>query len=347
MDQATKPSTAGTGGLAHEPLLIDVPCPTQMGLECESLARESGLGALPQTQACVASSDIAICDWNELFNAVKIRLKAVVSGSPDTALASVPGDGHQIRAAVEDCIAGLDQLHRTLAHELGRCQQLELEAFDARTALLHTRAELAGTREGERRALHLSRHDSLTSLPNRHAFLEHLNQVLELPSPQRQSLALMYLDLDGFKRINDVHGHAAGDELLRIVAARLLRAVRAEDMVSRLGGDEFACLLSGLDERAQLVHLADKVFETVSAPCKIGTQQIVIRPSIGIALCPADGWTSSVLLHNADRAMYSAKRRHSRHAFFDGTVAFSTSPSRSGLELGWPHAPAANDRILS
>ena len=183
------------------------------------------------------------------------------------------------------------------------------------TALAQARAELVGTQAGERRARHLALHDSLTSLPNRGHFVERLENALALTAPQRRALGVMYLDLDDFKPINDAHGHAAGDELLRIVAARLSRVMRAEDMVSRLGGDEFGCLLSGLDDRAQLVQLAGKVFDAVSAPCKVGPLRLVVRPSIGIAMCPGDGDTSEVLLHNADAAMYQAKRLGLRHAF--------------------------------
>ena len=87
------------------------------------------------------------------------------------------------------------------------------------------------------------------------------------------------------------------------------------DLVSRLGGDEFGCLLSGLDDRAQLVQLAAKVYDAVSAPCKVGQLRLLVRPSIGIAICPVDGETSDELLHNADAAMYQAKRLGLRHAF--------------------------------
>lgn len=173
----------------------------------------------------------------------------------------------------------LNQLHHSMANELGRRQHLELEVFDARTALAQAQAELVGTQAGERRARHLSLHDSLTSLPNRGYFIERLDHALALVAPQRRHLSVMYLDLDDFKPINDAHGHAAGDELLRIVAARLSRVMRADDMVRRLGGDEFGCLLGGLDDRAQLVQLAGKVFDAVSAPFKVGTLRLVVRPS--------------------------------------------------------------------
>lgn len=222
-----------------------------------------------------------------------------------------------VRTDVLDCAAQLDQLQVTLAHELALRQQLELAVFDAQTALAQARAELVGTQAGERHARHLARHDSLTALPNRGFFGERLAQALAAAAPRRRALAVMYLDLDDFKPINDAYGHATGDEVLRIVAARLSRTVRSEDTVGRLGGDEFACLLEGLQCRVQLDHLACKVFDAVAAPCKIGMHQLRVRASIGIAMCPEDGLDADALLRNADAAMYNAKRQQSGYSFFD------------------------------
>jgi diguanylate cyclase (GGDEF)-like protein len=133
-------------------------------------------------------------------------------------------------------------------------------------------------------------------------------------------LAVLYLDLDGFKPINDRHGHETGDGLLRVVAARLARAVRSDDMVCRVGGDEFVCLLGDVLNRQQLSHLACKLFDAVSAPLRIGTLDLLVRPSIGIAVCPQDGDTTDALLRRADTAMYRAKRQQLGYAFFDATV---------------------------
>ena len=263
-------------------------------------------------------SDVAIEDWNDLLSAVEARLRLIA----DTLLNINPEQGlldpaDRVRAGVLECVSALDQLHTTMANDAGRRQQLELDIFDAQTALAQSHVELAGTQAEERRARHLAQHDSLTALPNRSYFRERLDRALTEAEHRREPLAVLYLDLDGFKPINDAHGHDAGDELLRIVAARLSRAVRAEDMVSRLGGDEFACLLSGLPNRVQLIHLARKLFDAVSAPLTVGTLKLSVRPSIGIATCPADGDTAEALLKHADAAMYRAKRQQTGHAFFD------------------------------
>ncbi|MBP6251911.1 MAG: GGDEF domain-containing protein [Rubrivivax sp.] len=263
-------------------------------------------------------SNVAIQDWDAMLSAVKHRLTLTATQSSHVLGGTLlPAGDTRVQTVVLECVSALDQLHLTLRHELGRCQQLELEVFDAESALAQARAELLGTQAGERRARHLARHDDLTSLPNRGHFMERLAHALDLEAPRRRALAVLYLDLDGFKLINDRHGHDAGDQLLRIVAARLRRALRAEDLVSRLGGDEFACLLADLPGRERLCRLAGKLFEAVAAPVKVGALELAVRPSIGIATCPADGVTGAQLLKHADTAMYRAKRQRSGYAFFD------------------------------
>jgi diguanylate cyclase (GGDEF)-like protein len=127
----------------------------------------------------------------------------------------------------------------------------------------------------------------------------------------------MYIDLDGFKPVNDLHGHDIGDQLLRIIAARMSRTVRGEDMVSRLGGDEFACLLADVPDREAVSRLACKLFDAVAAPVKLGALELSVRPSIGIATCPGDGVSGAQLMKHADAAMYHAKRQRCGYAFFD------------------------------
>ena len=155
---------------------------------------------------------------------------------------------------------------------------------------------------------YLASHDALTRLPNRAFFMERLAQGLGAKVPARQGLAVLFLDLDGFKAINDTHGHAAGDELLRVVATRLARAVREDDTVSRLGGDEFACLLNGLATAEHAVASAMKLRDAIRMPCRIGDRLVQVGVSIGVSLCPVDGTTSEELLLKADMAMYRAKR---------------------------------------
>jgi diguanylate cyclase (GGDEF)-like protein len=218
---------------------------------------------------------------------------------------------------IQTWVATIEDLRATLAAETGRRQQLEREVLNVRSALERARADLAGTQAGERQARHLALHDGLTRLPNRRYFQQRLEQALASASAEHRGLAVLFLDLDDFKPVNDLYGHDAGDEVLRIVAARLARVVRSEDMMSRLGGDEFACLPADTLNLEQLSQLAAKLVGVVSAPMKVGRLTLTIRPSIGVAIYPADGRTAGELLSNADTAMYGAKRERCGYAFCD------------------------------
>lgn len=211
----------------------------------------------------------------------------------------------------------LGRMQATLAVEVARREKLERELRTVRAVLARARASLKGTQAGARRALHLALHDGLTALPNRRFFSQRLAEAVAGVSAEHPTLAVIFMDLDGFKPINDLHGHNAGDEVLGIVGTRLARAVRAEDMMSRLGGDEFACLVGDCRSSDQLGQLAAKLFETVAAPLSLGALTLHVRPSIGIAMYPADGTTATALLRSADAAMYRAKQQRSGYAFCD------------------------------
>jgi len=197
-------------------------------------------------------------------------------------------------------------------------------ARDGALALEQLRPDLARLRASLARA----ERDSLTALPNRRRFDDRLHD--ELGTPRARTLAVMFLDLDHFKTVNDRHGHGVGDALLRAVAQRLTRTVRTGDMVCRLGGDEFACLLSGPMGRAQISRLAAKLHAAVAAPLKLHGQAFSVRPSIGIAVCPADGNTAAKLLENADAAMFRAKRQQCGHAFFNPLIDKGSGVRLSG-----------------
>lgn len=220
-----------------------------------------------------------------------------------------------------DCKEALARSQAALALALGRNQRLEQDVSIARAALAQARAELNRIQAEAALARHQALHDGLTRLPNRRLFRARLGQVLSGAEPSPTPLAVFYLDLDGFKPINDLYGHEAGDELLRIVAARLLSSVRGDDMVCRLGGDEFACLFAALSEPEQLRSVAIKLFDVVSAPLRIGKLELTVCPSIGIARCPSDGATAEELLRNADAAMYRAKRHRTGYAFVERRLA--------------------------
>jgi diguanylate cyclase (GGDEF)-like protein len=257
-----------------------------------------------------------------LFNAVRQTLREALNAWPESDAESLTKGFEsdpqaQARTSGFGCADALDRLHEARAHDVAQCTRLEHELVAAQAALAQARSALLGTEAEVRRARHLALHDSLTLLPNRNGLHQRLDATFALPRPIAPAVALLYLDLDGFKLINDSHGHAIGDELLRIVAARLVRAVRADDLVSRFGGDEFVCLLADMQDRDSLSHLACKLWDAVSAPVRLGRLTLVVRPSIGIALSPADGSTAEALLQAADAAMYRAKRTQTGYEFAD------------------------------
>jgi len=158
------------------------------------------------------------------------------------------------------------------------------------------------------RLLHAAGHDNLTGLANRALFEDRLNAVLARARREQSRFALLYIDLDRFKDVNDTHGHATGDRLLQEVARRLQHGMRESDTVARLGGDEFAVLLTALIRPEHAAHVAEKLRATLSEPHVLGDLSLVCTPSIGIAVYPEDGNSLETLLDHADTAMYSHKK---------------------------------------
>jgi diguanylate cyclase (GGDEF)-like protein len=266
----------------------------------------------------LAASDLVFGDIDSLFRAVRERI-ALTTSDAFAAQCVTNGDDPavQIRATVLECVGELDQLHATMTYEVGRRRLLERTVDDLQNALATVQADLTGTRAAEREANHRALHDSLTLLPNAELFRSKVDNALAQARERQLPLALVFLDLDGFKAINDSHGHATGDAVLRIVSVRLAGGIRGEDLVSRIAGDEFACLLAGVSNREHLSRLVCKIFDTVASPLQIGQLNLSVRPSIGVAMWPADGTTSDALMRNADAAMYRAKRQKCGYVFYD------------------------------
>ena len=172
---------------------------------------------------------------------------------------------------------------------------------------VRTYADVTGRRRVEARIIHMARHDALTDLPNRALFRERLELALEGGSDRARPVALLFLDLDRFKEVNDTRGHAVGDRLLVMVAERLRRAVRETDTVARLGGDEFAIIQTEVEEASQTRELAERLIALVSDPYDIDDASVSVGASIGITVAPADGAGVDELLRSADVALYRAK----------------------------------------
>ena len=154
----------------------------------------------------------------------------------------------------------------------------------------------------------LALHDALTGLPNRRLLMDRLSSAIAHARRNKHDMAVMYLDLDGFKRINDTFGHAVGDTLLSMVAARLVAAVRQEDTVARLGGDEFVIVLWELSHGDGVDKLVSKLIQAVSQPYVIQGVSVSVTASAGVGIYPAHGEDAESLMKSADLALYEAKR---------------------------------------
>lgn len=199
-------------------------------------------------------------------------------------------------------------LVRTLRHAIERHQ------------LVH---DLQQAREREH---HLATHDGLTGLANRHLFFDRLAQSLQFASRYPSSVAVLYLDLDDFKVVNDTVGHHVGDALLEEIAGRLKRVCRSSDTVARIGGDEFGVVLNQAPPLRQIAHLAENLLRTLSKPVRLARDLVAVRVSVGIAVHPRDGSSAESLIRSADTAMYRAK------AGGGGRYRFCTNGMRQVME---------------
>ena len=185
-------------------------------------------------------------------------------------------------------------------------------------------ADITPIQESLKRAEYIAFHDPLTGLANRLLLADRLKQAIALAERDRRQLSVCFLDLDGFKHVNDELGHAAGDELLKTVAQRLASGLRAGDTVARIGGDEFVLVLSPREDAAEISAMLERVRRELALPIELldGSHAVTITASIGVTCYPKDGATPEALLHNADRAMYQAKRSgRNRVCFYDDSPA--------------------------
>lgn len=159
----------------------------------------------------------------------------------------------------------------------------------------------------ERKVKKLAYQDMLTELPNRRKFMDRLEKLLIQSRENKTKFVVIFIDLDGFKKVNDSLGHEAGDDLLRRVSLHLKSSVRENDTVARLGGDEFTILLPGSNHQ-ECIGVVERIIENLNLPICLSNQDIRVTPSIGIALYPQDGEDAEMLLKQADIAMYQAKR---------------------------------------
>ncbi|MBT3068779.1 GGDEF domain-containing protein [Rhodoferax sp. U11-2br] len=206
-----------------------------------------------------------------------------------------------VEVKVQEASEKLSRVNRGLEKEVQERHNLE--------------QELSKVIEQQQEALHASLHDALTGLPNRVLFNDRLEHGIEQAKRHGWSLAVMFLDLDKFKTINDSYGHEAGDAVLLTIANRLTETTRTDDTISRHGGDEFLYLLMEISDEQDAAIVAKKIIQAVQVPYAVSGGELTVNTSIGISIYPRDGTTVDVLIRNADEAMYRAKQNQSGYAF--------------------------------
>lgn len=262
--------------------------------------------------------------------------------APAKSLAKLLGESKQVKVLVDECAEDLSSVNTVLnktsatadpTEQINNAIELS-EAVEGKVQIaadklshvnqalaleVHARhvleAKLDTVIHESEHALHASFHDALTGLPNRALFNDRLEHGLAQAKRHGFTLAVMFVDLDGFKAINDLHGHAVGDALLQSVADRLKENTREDDTVSRYGGDEFLYLLMSIDDDTHVLKIAEKIAASIQKPCALSVGDVVVKSSIGISLYPKDGTSAADLIENADKAMYRAKRAKLDYAF--------------------------------
>lgn len=223
-----------------------------------------------------------------------------------------PDDKAATMQQAEKVMAGLLQRHfrNRYLHKDGHTVDLQWSArwhpeYQVRIAVGHEVSEL---RQAERELEHRASHDPLTGLPNRRLLQRALQCAITHAAETNGGLTVLYLDLDGFKAVNDRSGHGAGDRILQEVAQRLVKDLRQDDLVARVGGDEFVVLLPGCRDAGTASNIADKLRARLRAPCELPDGPIHLDVSVGIACYPTDGKDPETLMVHADHAMYAVRR---------------------------------------
>lgn len=257
---------------------------------------------------------------SDLASAGVVLETRIAGGNPELAAQVALKVSKEVEEKVQECADDLHAVNVTLADGVAALEHTEDALAAARAALVDTQSALAAAEAAEREAWLAARHDSATGLPNRDHFNSRLTHDIAVAERHDFDLAVMFFDLDKFKNINDTHGHAAGDEVLKQVAVRLLKHCRSEDTVCRTGGDEFLYLLIDPKGRDNIERIASALVETLASPVVFEGLEIFVKPSIGVSLYPEHGTSASELIRSADAAMYAAKKNSDgpRWAFHDG-----------------------------
>lgn len=230
----------------------------------------------------------------------KVLKAETESSAPPPAVIEAVEESAEVEEKVQEAAAELVVVNEALSNEIDARHSIEEE-------LVQSQEALAVSREQAKRARHESLHDEVTGLPNAALFRDRLKSALAQARRHAWRIAVMFIDLDGFKEINDTHGHDAGDALLKLVAERLQAFVRGGDTVSRRSGDEFLFLMLEAKDEDNARTMAKRIMEVIALPIHVGGVDLMVTASVGLAMYPNDGTTVAALLKHADLAMYEAK----------------------------------------
>ena len=291
-----------------------------------SISLGAALDALPQ-QIAILNQDGVVVQVNRAWvraASYDVPIRAQLGTDYFAACREVQGTCGDQRYAEQICRGLNDVLNGTgepFALEYAHATQTRTQWFALHIQPLDgpvggavlSQVDISHHKRFEQKMKRLAYNDALSGLPNRHAFFEQAEQMIASAKRQKLELFLLYIDLDGFKRVNDTLGHDVGDALLTALAGRLARQTRARDLLARLGGDEFACLLRG-EAEGGAAQLVERYAACLDNPFSLAGEEVLIGASLGVAHFPRDGVTLRTLLKRADGAMYSHKRRAARAA---------------------------------
>jgi diguanylate cyclase len=237
------------------------------------------------------------------LSAVNAVLKdEIADGVPPAKIELALTQSEEVESRVQEAADELVDVNDALAEEIDERHQLEDRLSNSDRALSESQAR-------ERTSRHSALHDAVTGLPNLTLFKDRLRNGLAQAKRHNWRLAVMFMDLDEFKSVNDTHGHETGDRVLQAVAQRLQTVVRSGDTVSRRSGDEFLFLMLEAKDESSVGALAAKIVSNIAEVCEIDGEKFTVKASIGIALYPEDGCSPQELLKHADAAMYAAKQQ--------------------------------------
>jgi diguanylate cyclase len=280
-------------------------------LKKKASAKRAPLGRVlrknEQIKETVKEAATELTSVNEILKQEDVPVQVVKN-----VLAQNEAAEHKVAKAADD----LKLVNAELAKELADRIVIESELARTQTDLAEVRDDLSKSQFKVEEAQQIALQDALTGLPNRLSFEQRLDHGLVQAKRHGRRLAVLFIDIDKFKSINDSYGHDLGDQVLLMVANRLKAFVRDEDMVSRWGGDEFVCLLLEVRQDADMARLAERMINRIAEACRFNGPTLSITASIGIAIYPTAGETADILFKNADTAMYKAKETKKRVMLF-------------------------------